>query len=224
MTGTEVMDRASASLNDPGRELFTDAILLPFLKNAWETLQSEMQNNGLPTVFEVSSTLTIPAGNLTISSSSTPALPTNFIEPLEVLEKSSNNVNWIPMTRIYSQPLNTNQSERLNVWGWFEDEIKLAGATADIEVLLRYIKSLPEISNPATELGLRGSLLYLAYKTAAGAAEDLGQNRTRADRLESKAELELQKFINIRVKGQQGQAVRRIPYGRIRRWPTLSPS
>jgi hypothetical protein len=225
MTASEVMDLARTKLNDAALQLFNNDVLLPYLQAAYLTLQSEMQDNSLPTTFEASSALAITAGATVVSTSSTPALPLDIIEPIEVYERGDSSQRWELMDEITYRPLSfaADLDASLHVWQWSEDELKLRGSTANREILIKYIKSLPTISNESTELGLRGALLYLAYKTAAEAAEDIGQNRTKAERLESKAQVELNKFINIRVKGQQGHPVRRRPYGSRRQCPSLLP-
>lgn len=219
MLASEVMDAARAHLNDISGQVFNNTILLPYLVTAWETLQSEMQDNSLPTTMEVSSVLAITAGATTISGSSSPALPADFVEPISLHERPVGSTIWSEMTKGSVHPPSSRLYPELFAWDWREDEIKLFGATTDRQVLIRYIKNLPSISGANTDLPVRGCKLYLGYKTAAEAAEDIGQNRTRADRLESKAEMELRKFINIRVKGNQGTPVRRRPYG-SRRWRT----
>lgn len=113
----------------------------------------------------------------------------------------------------------------LGIWEWTGDEIKFVGATGDREILLRYLKGLPEITSENTNLPIVGAKRYLSLKTAAEAADDVGQNRARSDRLETKAEFELNRFISIRVKLNQDTSVRRRGYtskGRMT-WPSLLP-
>ncbi len=222
MLASVVMDRARAALNDRSAQLFTNDVLLPFLNNAWEDLQSEMQVNGLPTVYETTSALTIPAGAIIISGSSTPALPSDIIEPRNLYERAPSETRWIPMQE-YNSLLPTTQGSTLNLWQWREDELRLVGSTAIREVLIEYVKSLIEIVGPNTVIPLNAAKLYLAYKTAAEAASDIGQNGTRASSLSARAEVEKAKFIAIRVKGQQGVSTRRIPYTRRVQCRSLLP-
>jgi hypothetical protein len=222
MLASVVMDRARAALNDRQGQLFTNDVLLPFVNNAWEDLQSEMQNNGLPTVYETSAVLSIPAGAIVVSTASTPPLPTDIIEPRNVYEKLSSETRWIPMKE-YNDLLPSTQGNRLGLWQWRDDELRLVGSTVATQLLIEYTKSLIDITGPNTVIPLNAAKLFLAYKTAAEAASDIGQNGTRASSLSLRAEVEKSKFISIRVKGTQGVSTRRIPYTRRVQWRSLLP-
>src|SRR5688572_14914631 len=122
MLASAVMDRARAALNDRTAQLFSNDVLLPFLNNAWEDLQSEMQVNGLPTVFEASSALTIPAGAIVVSTITTPAVPTGIIETIHLYERTVGQTRWIPM-REYNGLLATDQGNTLGSWQWKGDKL-----------------------------------------------------------------------------------------------------
>lgn len=213
-----VMDIARAKLNDTPGDVFTNAVLLPHLQSAWRVLQSQMKSNGIPTTRKQSSTLTIPAGNVVISSNSTPPYPTDFVEPIELWErkvggsvedwKLMSEGNWAPFVE---------QTNALRMWAWLNQEIQLIGATEDREVQIRYTANLADITSDSSNISVISSEEFLGTKTAALAAEFIGANRTRSDRLESMAQEELRKFINIAVKGMQAIKTRRIPYGNRRR-------
>lgn len=223
MLASAVMDRARAALNDASGQLFTNNVLLPFLNNAWEDLQSEMQVNGLPTVFGATAALTIPAGAIVLSTVSTPPLPTNLVEPQNLYERRPGETRWYPMGE-YPGLLPTYQGETLGIWQWRGDTIKFVGATTDREILIEYTSSLPEITGANTVIPIDSAKLFLAYKTAAEAASDVGQNPQRAESLSARANVEKQKFIAIRVKGLQGLSVRRIPYtSGVRTWRSPLP-
>lgn len=211
MLALEVMDRARVHLNDVSSDIFDNAVLLPFLTSAWEELQSTMQANGLPIMTETTSSIDIPAAFLSLSISSTPALPANFIEPKAVYERAPNETRWIDMREGHGM-IDSTMQPTLQVWEWTGDELKFIGAMNPRQILMRYLKGLPEITSENTDLPITGAKRYLALKTAAEAASDIGQNTARADRLESKAELEMNRFLSIRVKLQQDTSTRRRGY------------
>jgi len=228
MLASEIMDRARVHLNDAGGDVFTNDILLPFLTSAWEELQSQMQHYGLPIMTETSSTILLPAGVTTLGTVSVvpnPTLPANFMEPKALYERAPGAVRWEPMGEAHGIIDSTMRPE-LGVWEWDGDNLKFVGALGNREVLLRYLKGLPEITSENTNLPITGAKRFLSLKTAAEAADDIGQNRARSDRLETKAEFEMNRFIAIRVKLQQDTSTRRVGYNSPRRrsgWSSLLP-
>lgn len=228
MLASEIMDRARVHLNDVGVDLFTNDVLLPFLVSAWEELQSTMQANGLPIMTETSTTITIPAGLIGIGYvgiSLNPTLPANFLEPKALYERTPGTNRWEEMAESHGI-ISEQMGNTLGVWEWIGDAIKFVGATGDREILIRYLKGLPKITSENTDLPIMGAKRYLALKTAAEASEDIGQNRTKSDRLETKAEFEMNRFLAIRVKLQQDTSTRRRGYNspsRSRTWPSRLP-
>ena len=227
MLAFEVMDRARVHLNDAGADVFTNDVLLPFLTSAWEELQSTMQAHGLPIMTETSTSILLPAGVITLGTAAVPpapTLPVNFMEPKAVYERAPGATRWEDMAEAHGI-VNYNMRPQLGIWEWDGDNLKFVGANGDRELLLRYLKGLPEITSENTYLPITGAKRYLALKTAAEAADDIGQNRARSDRLETKAEFELNRFLSIRVKLQQDTSTRRRGYADKRRsgWPSLLP-
>ena len=226
MIASEVMDRSRVHLNDAGGDIFNNDVLLPFLSSAWEELQSTMQAHGLPIMTETSSMILLPAGGISLGTVAVPPYPTlpmNFIEPKAVYERAPGTMRWEEMTEAHGI-INYNPQTSLGVWEWDGDNLKFIGATGEREILLRYLKGLPEITSESTNLPITGAKRYLALKTAAEAADDIGQNRARSDRLETKAEFESNRFLAIRVKGQQDHSVRRRGYASRRpSWSSLLP-
>jgi len=226
MLASEVMDRARVHLNDAGGDVFTNDILLPFLTSAWEELQSTMQAHGLPIMTETSTAILLPAGGTTLGPTAIvpyPTLPVNFLEPKAVYERTPGTMRWDDMGEVRGI-LDYTMQPTLGVWEWDGDNLKFVGSNQDREILLRYLKGLPEITSENTYLPITGAKRYLALKTAAEAADDIGQNRARSDRLETKAEFEMNRFLAIRVKLQQDTSVRRRGYASRRTsWPSLLP-
>lgn len=213
-----VMGIARAKLNDTPGDLFTNTVLLPHLVSAWNVLQSTMKSNGIPTTRTTSAALSIPAGVKVISLSSVPPFPSDLVEPIEVWEKnpSDSEDSYVKMTEAAWVPFDE-PTGLLRIWAWLDQEIQLVGATQVRDVKIRYVANLAAITSDSTNIPVISSEEYLGTKTAALAAEFIGANRTRSDRLESMAEIELRKFINIAVRGMQGLTTKRIPYGHKRR-------
>lgn len=228
MLASEVMDRARVHLNDAGADIFNNDVLLPFLVSAWEELQSTMQANGLPIMTETSSSILLPAGVMVLGTAAVipnPTLPVNFLEPKAVYERSPGAARWEEMEEAHGF-VNGTMRTSLGIWEWDGDNLKFVGALGDREILLKYLKGLPEITSENTNLPITGAKRFLALKTAAEAADDIGQNRARSERLETKAEFEMNRFLAIRVKLQQDTSTRRRGYNSPRRgssWSSLLP-
>ena len=150
MLAADIMDRARVHLNDVGADIFNNDVLLPFLVSAWEELQSTMQAHGLPIMIETSSAIALPSGVIELGTSAVvpnPTLPANFIEPKAMYERAPGAMQWEPMTEAHGIVESTMQP-KLGIWEWTGDYIKFIGSTANREILLRYLKGLPEIKAP----------------------------------------------------------------------------
>lgn len=205
----DIFNRARSSLNDRAGDLYTNDTLLPFLNNAWEELQTDLQAHGLPATTQTTQVLTIPPGTLKLDGISTPNLPANIIEPLDVYERTPGATKWNPMEEIPYGLYRGELQSRLNSWRWEEDGLQFIGSFNPVEILIRYTRSFDELVGENSPITLPGAKLFFIYRTAAEAARDIGQNMTRADKLDFKAEWEKSKYIATRVNGLQGQPVRK---------------
>jgi len=205
----DIFDRSRSSLNDRAGDVYTDDTLLPFLNNAWEELQTDLQAHGLPATTQTTSVLTIEPGTLKLDGLSTPNLPANMIEPLDVYERTPGATKWSPMEEIPYGLFRGELRSNLGSWRWEEDGLQFIGSYNPVEILIRYTRSFDELSGPNSPITLPGAKLFFIYRTAAEAARDIGQNSSRADKLDFKAEWEKSKYIATRVNGLQGQPVRK---------------
>lgn len=215
MLASEVLAEAAVQLNDPSQVTFTNAKLLPLLKKAWGELEVKLQRSGIQMLKEVSAVLVVPANTLILNTLGT--FPTDFISPVELKERPNSNSGWKPMTETAWEPTQS-QETILQYWAYREDQIKLLGATAQNEVLLRYMKSLSPISTEASNITKTTAKPYLAARTAELAARYLGSNPTRADQLKNEAGDLLNDFMGVETGKAQSIPARRRPYWRRRRY------
>lgn len=205
----DIFNRARASLNDLAGDVYTNQVLLPFLNNAWEEIQSELQVHGLPATTQTTDVMQIPANTFEITSISTPPLPMNLVEPIDIYEREPGALKWTPMEERPHGLYRGEPGSRLSTWRWEEDGINFIGCTSPVEILIRYTRSFDELLGENSVLLLPGAKLFYIYRTAAGAAMDIGQNSSRAEKLDFKAEWEKSKYIATRVNGLQGYPVRK---------------
>lgn len=217
---TSALDSARVYLNDTGKQIWTDAILLPFLKEAHRDMLLVLLLNGISVLREKSATINVAAvTGLTLT------LPADLLEPIWLKERaqsSSNPDDWTPMTEVDFEP-DINQDVNLNYWCWREEEIKLVGATTARSVLLRYWKTLTPPAAAGDTLGFINAEIFLGPQTAGYAAGSVG-NTTLAQELLwiqnsniGTAGARLDMLIRANVKGQQNLPARRIPYRRFQR-------
>lgn len=208
---SEVLNEArEVYLNDPNAKLYTDVILLPFLRKAYRDLQQELIDNGVSVARENSSELTLAANTTSITFVSSPALPADLLYPSKLDEKrvGEENKSYIPMTETTWEP-DIQKQERLRYWSWRENEIKLVGATATAVVRIKYWKSLAAITSANSEIPIIDSEGFLSARTAAMAALTIGKSTTLSNAFQGEAESELETFLSISVKNRSNQPIRR---------------
>ena len=204
---SDVMDRTRAVLNDVAIDLYTNEILLPYLRIANDDLSDELVDNGGTVQKEVTVSLTLSIGN------TTPVLPSNMIVPIELYEKDagqSDDYYRFVWQRDFLP--NTVPGRELRVWVWRNQQIMFIGSTADKVVRVRYYRLITDLSGINAPVELTHALNYLAYHTAALAAEHIGQNMQKAVALETVAVGKLNKLLKKEVKQNQAKPVRRRPF------------
>lgn len=200
-------------LNDTSAARFTDAKLFPHLKVAQGMLETALEQNGVACKKAISPIIQVATGVTLL-----PSIPTDFLWPLKMEERSSGatsdlfvpmvNRNWLPSEA---------QGSTLKYWVWkgFMPEISLLGATTDREVLLYYQQSFPAL-NVNTDVVYSYAQEYYEAKVAYFAHLFQEQSPTLAAECERIAQSHLDEIINIMVKKGQALPVRRRPFRTIR--------
>lgn len=215
-TGTEILlEAAGVFLNDTPRTLFTDAILLPFLKRSFLDLQLEMDKKGVSALKEVSTPITVNA--LVVVLASGGQLPADFVSPIKMEERTSGSSDIYQPMLEKEWEANILQTDRLRYWTYREDEIKFPGATVARQVLLYYLKGLT-VGALGSPIGIQRVESYLSAQTAGYAAKFIMQSDTRADACFGIASKALADYFSTQVRAQQYQDIRRHRYlSRFRR-------
>jgi len=220
VSATEIMDRSAVLMNDPAKTDYTYIVLKPFLRMALDELAEAMaDSHSSPTVF-TSGIMTVPKGKVEIynpntGGGGTPVYPTDLVEIQQILERTAGSQeNFVPMRRVeytYIAP----PQERLVFWSWESQVIRFnrAGATVDRESAIKYLKDVSEwILDETALVGPANSRSFLAYKTAAYAAQFVGENMERAAILDAKAAEALDRIESINNKGKQQIMTRHKPF------------
>lgn len=217
----DVMQRSAVFMNDPAQTVWNNTVLLPFLQTAHDELQDVLTENGIPVTFEVAANIAVLSGIKILS-----PLPNDFVAPINLEERpstSTNDSDFIPIIQVALLP-SDDPTQNLRYWDWSGQNIRFIGATLDKTVRLRYLSLVGSIQGDSSAITVTGSFGYLAARTAALAARDIGQNPTRADSLDVRASLSLKRVINREVRALQGVPAKRKPFWANRRRAWLLPS
>lgn len=203
---SDIIQRAQkVYLNDISGITYNTALLLPFIKDAYEEFQLELElhNVSSKSTFEFK---TIPAGSNLYA-----PLPPLFVWPEKMEERKSGTADsFTPMFQRDFES-NTPTSNILGFYCFREDGIHLPDASEDRQVLLYYKKAFPEI-NDDNDVVFGRSKSYLAAKISAMALHLIAQNNTLADSCNTKAEEHLKKLVKVYNKMDQGIPYRSIPF------------
>lgn len=203
---------AMSLLNDASGLLWNFNLLLPFLQLAFNDLSQALENNQVPITREFSIVVGLPVNTQVIGFGTMPSLPSNFIVPIYLEEKWTNQDDsfWIPMKQV-ENPVDDIQTNYLVNWWWDGIQLNFLGSTSQEDVKLKYTGGLyvPQASTDA--INPTGAENYLANRTAYYAADSIGNSYT-ANSCDKRASIFLEQFIRFLAKSDQGLPVRRRAY------------
>lgn len=209
VTALSVFNEARGTyLNDVAGAVYTDTVMLPHLKSAYEHLRNELALNDIPTLDEVSSEQTVTALATSMSS-----FPTDVIVPIMMQERSVGSTEIWQLMEERTWVPNEAQASTLRFWMWRKEAIEFLGATTDRAVRLFYLRDLnpSAIASNAT-LQAANARSYLAARVAALVAMFIQNNSDLAQAANMVADDQLRKVIMINVKARQGLPTRRKPF------------
>lgn len=215
VTAASVLAEAqSVYLNDASATLFTNAVLTPHLRTAYEHFRNECALNGISEGYRVASPVTIAIGATTYGT-----LPTDMLLPLRLEERTSGSSDlYTPMQEVRFLP-EIQQSAMLTYWTWSDSDIKFVGATEANQVRLTYYWDFtPDVVDASTTDLRANGRSYLAAKVAALAQLWINQNDGLARAADQVAEIQLNKIIGIMVRNRINVPTRQIAFGRRRSW------
>lgn len=202
---------ASQYLNDAGRTRWTDAVLLPYLKGAYDQLQIELVAIDAPAIDEMTTTAISLAAN-----TAEMAVIEGLLYPIKLWERKQAGAegDWSELAEKDWDPSSPADST-LTRWAWREDVIKLLPSNQIREVKLLYKRALSAIADANSQVPIVLAKTFLAAKTAELAARYGGGNPSRADKLlEDEVYPQLNKFTGIIIRKMQFQGVQRQPFHR----------
>jgi hypothetical protein len=226
-TAGDVFTIAAGLLNDQQQDVYTNEALTPMLQLAIQELQEFFELNNIPITNNTSAVIEVDAGVESmgfVGDTAAPNLPSDLVEIQQLWYSQRDQNNWFPMTKRDYLPhyLETVDINPLTYWAWYRERINFLPAIADSDVKMDYIQTLfNDIVDENSQLNLINGRTVLEYRTAALAAEFIGENKTRADSLNEKAVPAIERLTGISIKGQQSIPTRRRPFRqsyKMRRW------
>lgn len=220
LTAANVMDKSASLMNDTAKTVYTYTAQLPYLNMALNELEEHFQIANMPVTNAESVPIVVPVGTTEITAfdgtgaGPVPNYPQDLVEIEGLSERLSGTTDaFIPLVKRNFLPHSEVQTESLLFWSWEGQKIKFIGATTEREVKLNYIRTLfPEVTDPATVLGVMNARSFLHYRTAALCTQFIGENASRAEELNNLAVLAIDRVTGIGVKSRQIIATRRRPF------------
>jgi len=221
-TAGQITALARSLLNDAQGNLFTDAVLLPYLNSAYRKVQRAIGNAGGGGFIQDDALLVVtavsaPDASLQVSISDATAppnqLPTDLLVPLKLWERPDGSTQefceMVDLTRHGGLPSRM-QDVTLGVWEWRADGLWFLGATQDTQIRLRYWKAYPDFTDATSPVLVRNAQEALSYATAAGAAWARGS--PLAEKWDDAAADAIEDLLAASVRREQQSGRRRRPF------------
>lgn len=214
ITADDVFERSRFFLNDNDGAIFNNGVLLKPLNIAIDDLREELQNYDISVTSETSAAITIPAGTTVLGGEGGPAFPNDLLVPIACWEKTSGSaMDYALMRKVNFLPKYATVTAFLIYWAYQRQVIRFLGATSDIDVKLDYRSSVIRLAETKdSTINVKEAISFLSARTAALAAEFIGENESRAISLNGKATEAMDRLLNLDIKNSQNQVNRRRPF------------
>ena len=221
-TAGQITALVRSLLNDAAGNLFTDAVLLPYVNSAYRKVQRALANiesgsfltdNVLLVVTAVAQADASAQVSITDATAPPNQLPTDLLVPMKVWERANGSSDdFIEMTDLTghdglpSEP----QTQMLRYWEWRADGLYFLGATRDTQIRLRYQKSYPELTDATSPVLVRHAQEAIAYAAAAMAGAARGA--PQAERWDGAAADAIEDLLVRATQREQQTSRRRRPF------------
>lgn len=185
LLASDCMDQAAIMLNDVGRNLYTNAIQLPYLKMANEALEQLLLKYGVSIQLKKTTAITVALS----ATPTTLTLPSDFLLPITLWERASGSTNEDDYVEMFEKDWeeDTAPANTLNQWSFRNNTIALIGCTVAREVKLYYHRMILAITSANSPEESYLFKPYLSAKTAEYCARFIGMNKEMADEIQEKA-------------------------------------
>ncbi len=157
-TAGQITALVRSLLNDAAGNLFTDAVLLPYVNSGYRKVQRALANVQSGT-FLTDNVLLVVSAVTQVDASAQVSITDATAPP-----------NQLPHDGLPSEP----QGQTLRYWEWRADGLYFLGATKDTQIRLRYQKSYPDLTDATSPVLIRQAQEANAYSAAAMAGAARG--------------------------------------------------
>lgn len=180
------MDDARVFLNDTAASLYTNAVLLEPVKFANRELEKKLVIFGVEMQKVIGAVIAIDAGVTSLEIGGNPGLPTDFLLPIELKERTrgDNDQSWQRMEPREFEPSDSQTpTTTFGYYAFRNNKIYFPAATGNRDILLKYERLLAAITSANSPEDNEVIRAYLAARTAEFAARYIGQNDGYADKI-----------------------------------------
>ena len=205
-TAADIISSTAEILSDPDQVWVTDTYALKWVNLAYQELQQQLRDKAVSHIMK-ETTLALAANVTSITTSSTPALPTDFIAPYKLYEKLTSAGSYVPMKSAPFGFLNqtAGATGEQQVYQWRNGSIYLIGCTAAVTIKMIYFAKFTLFTMPGDTVSFPDYVLPLSYLAAAIGARSRGQGDLAKD-LEAKGQSSIQNIINYELKAARAKA------------------
>jgi len=200
-TATTVLNSSRAYLNDTAIDLYTDAVLLPYLKLANKELQDKCLVYGIEIVRVVDDVIEVDEDDTVLT------LPADFLLPVALWERDRDggDEDWVLMKEQMWEPSTIIPTTTLNFWSFRNENIYFIGATQDKDVKLQYERSLAALAAGGDTIDTDKFYRFLAAVTAEKAARYIGNNIMKANEIKNEESIpagwDLAQYLTLNQQG-----------------------
>ena len=211
VTLLNVVSRAQAALGDVSGDYWTKTTLLPHINSAYHDVGRAYRVNSVKLTRGRTVVNSFTAGLVLLDRASTPALPADFLEPVELWEKDVGalDTSYVLLEQAEDQLPDVEQGPYLRVWDWYSNGIRFVGATTARTLRIDYQRGFTDLSADGDVLSVDDCLEPVALLGAAYAAGSQDQARGAAD-LRAQGYAALHDLITTEVKVMQRTPRRRL--------------
>lgn len=193
-------------------DVYSDTVLMPLVNSAYRKVQRKLLDAGSPTMTAFTTYTALAVDTETLSDTTDPQLPDDFLAPRMLWEKPTGTVDI--NYRILAAVDNIESTPQLGFnyqYSWSGEAIYLPGATQVLDLKMRYFRSLASVSDGSAQILIRGSADALAYYTAALASNS--RSSPQAATFQALADQHILELCDMQAHSGQYRPRRRRPYG-----------